>query len=70
MTEDKSGSIEQDKVTVIIIKSDGELKNGFGASYRVLVPKGYGLSIFKRFVYSGCKPMGHREYLSLKLESE
>lgn len=44
------------------------MTNGFGSSFQVLVPPGYGLSLFRRLVYSGCKPIGHKEYLSLKLE--
>ena len=44
------------------------MANGFGESYTVIVPPGYGLGVFRRFVYSGCKPIGHREYLSIMLE--
>lgn len=55
-------------VTVMIIKNEGSLSQGFGTSYSIIVPPGYGLGLFKRFVYSGCKPIGHKEYLSIMLE--
>ena len=32
------------------------------------VPEGYGLSILRRLVYSGCKAIGERELLKLMLE--
>ena len=32
------------------------------------VPEGYGLGIFRRLVYSGCKAIGEREHLKLMLE--
>ena len=34
----------------------------------MMVPPGYGIGIFRRLVYSGCKAIGHKEYLSIKLE--
>jgi hypothetical protein len=32
------------------------------------VPEGYGLGIWRRMVYSGCKAIGEREYLKLSME--
>ena len=55
-------------VTVILWKNDKELSNGFASSFQLLIPEGYGLTLFRRLVYSGCKPIGHKEYLSLMLE--
>ena len=60
---------DRDFVTVIIFKNEDQTNHGFGCSFNVIVPPGYGLGIFKRLVYSGCKPIGHREFLSLKLEA-
>ena len=33
-----------------------------------MVPPGYGLNVFRRLIYSGCKAIGHKEYLSIMLE--
>jgi hypothetical protein len=44
------------------------MSNGFGNSFSIMVPPGYGIGMFRRLVYSGCKPIGHKEYLSIKLE--
>ncbi len=59
---------EGETVTVIVVKNPDMMPNGFGQSYSVIVPTGYGLGIFRRLVYSGCKAIGHKEYLSLMLE--
>ena len=34
----------------------------------LLVPEGYALGLLRRFVYSGCKAIGEREYLKLMME--
>jgi glycine cleavage system aminomethyltransferase T len=51
------------------VKNDEETTTGFGTSFNIIVPSGYGLHLFKRLVFSGCKPIGHKEYLSIKFES-
>ena len=61
--------VEKEYLTVLIVKgNDTQYTNGFGASFQIITPEGYGLNLFRRLVYSGCKPIGHREFLSIKLE--
>jgi hypothetical protein len=57
--EVKKEEAESDAVTVIIVKSEDSMSNGFGNSFTVMVPPGYGIGTFRRLVYSGCKPIGH-----------
>lgn len=64
----RQDDVESDVISVLIIKNDDSLSNGFGQSFTVIVPPGYGLGVFRRLVYSGCKTIGHKEYLSIKLE--
>jgi hypothetical protein len=64
----KKDDEESEYVTVIIWKNNEQLSNGFGCSFNIMVPSGYGLGIFRRLVYSGCKAIGHKEFLSLRLE--
>jgi hypothetical protein len=59
---------ESDVVTVLVIKNDESMNNGFGQSFTIMIPAGYGISVFRRLVYSGCKSIGHKEYRSIKLE--
>jgi hypothetical protein len=59
---------ESDVVSVMIVKNDESMNNGFGQSFTIMVPPGYGISVFRRLVYSGCKSIGHKEYRSIKLE--
>jgi hypothetical protein len=66
--EKKSKGEEEGVVTVMIVKNQSLMPNNFGQSYSVIVPPGYGLGIFKRLVYSGCKAIGHKEFLSIMLE--
>ena len=66
--EVKREDMESDAVSVIIIKNEGSMSNGFGTSFTIMVPPGYGIGTFRRLVYSGCKPIGHTEFLSIKLE--
>jgi hypothetical protein len=53
---------------VLIVKNPCLMPSGFGQSYTVMVPPGYGLNVFRRLIYSGCKAIGHKEYLSIMLE--
>ena len=59
---------ESDVVSVLIIKNDESMNNGFGQSFTIMIPPGYGIGVFRRLVYSGCKTIGHKEYRSIKLE--
>ena len=59
---------ESDVVSVLIVKNDESMNNGFGQAFTIMVPPGYGISVFRRLVYSGCKSIGHKEYRSIKLE--
>ena len=56
------------QLTVFVIKNRSLTESGLGQAFTVLVPQGYGLNFFRRFVYSGCKPIGEREELNLLLE--
>jgi hypothetical protein len=51
---------ESDVVSVMIVKNDESMNNGFGQSFTIMVPPGYGISVFRRLVYSGCKSIGHK----------
>jgi hypothetical protein len=55
------------KITIFIVKLKAAA-SGLGQSYKVIVPSGYGLNLWRRFVYSGCKPIAEREELKLLLE--
>lgn len=44
-------------------------KTGFGTTYSLLAPGGYGLAILRRLQYSGCKAIALREWLSIHMES-
>lgn len=55
-------SSERDYITVIVYKNNNGHNNGFGQSFNILIPEGYGLNIFRRLVYSGCKAIGYKEY--------
>lgn len=55
-------------VTVFVAKNAALLNNGLGMSYCIFVPEGYGMGLWRRLVYSGCKAIGEREYLKLMLE--
>lgn len=57
-----------EQLTVFLIKNKPLLSTGLGQSFTLLIPKGYGLNLLRRFVYSGCKPIAEREELNLKLE--
>ena len=61
--------LEDDSMTIIIFKDPSYgLTNGFGNQYNILIPEGYGLNLWRRFIYSGCKFIGLSEYESLTLE--
>ena len=71
MKEDDGGyeDVEDLKVTsVCIVKHQSLLSNGLGQSFTILVPEGYGLSLLRKLVYSGCKAIGEREHLKLMME--
>ena len=57
-----------DLTSIFIIKHPALLSNGLGQSISVIIPEGYGLSMLRRFVYSGCKAIGEREHRKLMLE--
>ena len=61
-------SEEKEYITILIFKSKEHSMNGFGSAFNIIIPEGYGVNLFRRLVYSGCKAIGHREFLSLKLE--
>ncbi|CDW89507.1 ribonucleases p mrp protein subunit pop1 containing protein [Stylonychia lemnae] len=66
--KDETESETLDYTTVIIYKNQYQLSNNFGASFQILIPQGYGLNLLRRFVYSGCKPIGLKEYLAINME--
>lgn len=55
-------------ITLMLIKHRLLHGSGLGSSFTLLIPKGYSLNLWRRFVYSGCKPIGEREELALMLE--
>lgn len=61
MEEDKQ------KITVFVVKLK-TTASGLGQAYKVILPPGFGLNFWRRFVYSGCKPIAEREELKLMLE--
>ena len=58
----------EEKTSIILVKHKSLLSNGLGQAISIYVPEGYGLSILRRLVYSGCKAIGERELLKLMLE--
>ena len=59
---------EEDLTSIVIIKHASLLSNGLGQAISIYIPEGYGLSILRRFVYSGCKAIGEREHHKLIME--
>jgi hypothetical protein len=57
-------------LTAFVIKNKQLSSVGLGQAFTLIVPEGYGLSFLRRFVYSGCKPIGEREELALMLECQ
>ena len=53
---------------MFVCKNASLLNNGLGQSYCIMVPEGYGLGIWRRMVYSGCKAIAEREHLKLMME--
>lgn len=64
----KNEDMDGGYISILIYRDITGTANGFGNQIRVLVPEGYSLNIFRRFVYSGCKPIGLKEYKSIMLE--
>ena len=58
----------EETTSIILVKHASLLSNGLGQSMSIYVPEGYGLSMLRRLVYSGCKAIGERELLKLMLE--
>ena len=54
--------------SIIIVKHAALLSNGLGQAFSIYIPEGYGLSLLRRFVYSGCKAIGEREHNKLMME--
>ena len=69
--EDAEIEVEEENrsVTVILIKLPDMTANGYGTRFQLLVPQGYGLNVLRRFVYSGCKAIGIKEYLAIHMEA-
>ena len=60
---------QTDGVTsIVVVKHTSLLANGLGQAISIFIPEGYGLSMLRRFVYSGCKAIGEREHNKLMLE--
>ena len=59
---------EVDSTSLVLVKHASLLQNGLGQSLSLYVPEGYGLSLLRRLVYSGCKAIGERELLKLSME--
>jgi hypothetical protein len=59
---------ENDLVTIYIVKNPPLLSNGLGQSFCVIAPEGYGMDLWRRLIYSGCKAIGEREHLKLMME--
>ena len=59
---------EEGLTSIIIIKHASLLSNGLGQAVSIYIPEGYGLSMLRRFVYSGCKAIGEREHQKLMME--
>eukprot|EP00347_Sterkiella_histriomuscorum_P019211 403342510 len=66
--KDSNEADEKEYITVIVFKNKFHHQNNFGASFTILIPEGYGLNMLRRFVYSGCKPIGYKEFLAINLE--
>ena len=45
-------------ITVILKRMQNMTTSGFGTRYQLIVGEGYGLNLFRRFIYSGCKAIG------------
>ena len=45
------------------------MKSGFGTQYQLIAPEGFGQQLLRRLVYSGCRAIGLKEYLAIRLES-
>jgi len=45
------------------------MANGFGNSYSLIVPHGYGLPVLRRLVYAGCKAIGRKELDNIRFEA-
>ena len=54
--------------SLVVVKHASLLANGLGQAISIFIPEGYGLSMLRRFVYSGCKAIGEREHNKLMLE--
>ena len=54
--------------SIVVVKHASLLANGLGQAISIFIPEGYGLSMLRRFVYSGCKAIGEREHNKLMLE--
>jgi glycine cleavage system aminomethyltransferase T len=68
MYEDVVDEPASEIVTIFIAKNPAPLANGLGQSFTVIAPEGYGMGIWRRLVYSGCKAIGEREYSKLMME--
>ena len=56
-------------VTIMLIKLPNLTKSGFGTRYQLIVPEGFGQQVLRRLVYSGCRAIAIKEYLSINLEA-
>ena len=59
---------EQNLTSIVLIRHGSLLSNGLGQAISIYIPEGYGLSMLRRFVYSGCKAIGEREHDKLMME--
>lgn len=66
MVDEEGGS----QVTLILVKLPAMTDSGFGTRFLLLVPPGYALSCFRRLVYSGCRAIALKEYLSICMEAQ
>ena len=70
--DEEKRNVESEYVSIIVYQeaqNEAQVANGFGQSLNIVIPQGNGLNLFKRLVYSGCKPLGYNEYLSIMLEA-
>lgn len=52
----------------MLVYNGARKQDGYGTSISILCPQGHCLQLMRRFSYSGCKPIGEREYKKLMLE--
>jgi hypothetical protein len=61
--------VHDDIQIVLVYNGSAAGKTGLGNSFSLFIPQGHQLQLLRRLTYSGCKPIGEREYRKLMLEA-